>query len=852
MAEKETVGKKSETAKSRTSAAKDSSKKTSPSSKTAASAKKTSSAEKSAASTKKTSSGTKTSPKKGSRKKKKSLATKTISVILKIFLAFGIMLGVIIIAVAGLIFGSLYGYVEDTELVDIENMRLNLTSFVYVIDPETGEEIELEQLYDTENRVWVPSNRIPEHLKNAFVAIEDERFYSHSGVDIKRFAGAAMQYLTNKGDSSYGGSTITQQLIKNLTSDDDYSIKRKIQEAYRAYNLEKELSKDEILEYYLNTIYLSQKCNGVGSASQTYFGKDVSELSLAECASIAGITKFPTKYDPISNPENNKERQEVILRKMKDLGFITKQEYDQAIKEKLVFKKKVSEEKKEYQSYFTDAVIEQVTADLISEYGYTKDYASRLLYNGGLKIYISMDPNMQEIVDSVYNDPEAFPKANGEVQPQSSMVIMDPYTGLVKAMAGGRGAKEGNRTLNRATHTLRQPGSTIKPLSVYTPAIEYGLITPNSIINDAAVTYKEYGNWSPRNDDRIFKGRITVTAALMGSRNVPATKICNYTTTEAAYDFVKNNFHISSLVHNVKRGNKTFTDKGLSAIALGGLTDGASVLDMCAAYCAFPNSGKYIEPSFYTKVVDSKGENLLVHKGIGLPAMSENTARDMVSMLTSAVNGGTGTEARISGMKVAGKTGTTSSKNDRWFVGFTPYYVGAVWFGYDEPAPLNFSGNPAARVWNNVMVKIHENLEDKPFFENDTDGKTSVMICADSGMHVSPSCRNITRRAYSSGNIPTKLCTQHPYTFNKNDLQSGSSQSEESSEGFELDDADTPSADTPSADVPPTDVPSADVPPTDVPPADIPSADTPPADAPSATPPDSGGGSDTDSIDLGI
>lgn len=783
MAEKETAGKKTGTTKKTTSAAK------------------------STQSRRTSSSVSRTSSKTGSRRKKRK-QNKVLSVILKIFLALGIVVGVIAIAVAGLIFGSLYGYVEDTELVDINNMRLNLTSFVYVIDPETGNEIELEQLYDTENRVWVSGSRIPEHLKNAFVAIEDERFYSHSGIDVKRFMGAAMQYITNKGDSSYGGSTITQQLIKNITNDDDYSIKRKIQEAYRAFNLEKELSKDEILEYYLNTIYLSQKCNGVGSAAQTYFGKDVSELTLAECASIAGITKFPTKYDPMVNPENNKDRQEVILRKMKELGFITQKEYDKAVKEKLVFKEKVPEDQKKYQSYFTDAVIEQVIGDLMTEHGYTKDYASRLLYNGGLKIYISMDPKIQEIVDSVYNDPDAFPKSSGEVQPQSSMVIMDPYTGLVKAMAGGRGQKTGNRTLNRATQTLRQPGSTIKPLSVYTPAIEYGLVTPSSIVNDSPVTYPEYGNWSPKNDGGGFKGRITVAAALSGSRNVPATKICKYVTEEASFDFVKNNFHISTVVDHEKRGNKTFSDKGLSAIALGGLTDGASVLDMCAAYCAFPNSGKYIEPSFYTKVVDSKGETILEHKSMEQVAMSETTARTMVSMMSNVVTGGTGTEARLNGMRAAGKTGTTQNKHDRWFVGFTPYYVGAVWFGYDEPAALNFSGNPAARAWKQVMSKVHENLSDREFFHNDTDGKYSVMVCADSGMHASPACKTITSRVFTSGNIPDKLCTRHPYSFNANKLESGSNpevvEKDEEIAGI-VDDEDIPDS---SSDNPPQSPPS--------------------------------------------
>ena len=579
-----------------------------------------------------------------------------------------------------------------------------------------------------------------------------------------------MQYLSNKGDSSYGGSTITQQLIKNITNDDDYSIKRKIQEAYRAYNLEKELSKDEILEYYLNTIYLSQKCNGVGSASETYFGKDVSELSLAECATLAGITQFPTKYDPLVNPENNKSRQRVILKKMHQLGFITESEYQEALKEEIVFKKKKSDEDINYQSYFTDAVIDQIIGDMMNEHNYTKEYATTILYNGGLQIYLSMDPNIQNTLDEVFNDPSTFPKGSKAVQPQASMVIMDPYTGLVKALCGGRGEKEGNRTLNRATQTLRQPGSTIKPLSVYTPAVEYGLVTPSSTVNDAPV---KFGNWSPRNDDRSFRGRIPVSSALRGSRNVPAVKICNYVTAEASFDFVKNNFRITSLVKDEVRNGKSFTDLGLAAIGLGGLTDGVTVLEMCAAYSTFPNGGKYIKPSLYTKVLDSEGNIFLEHKAKEEIAMSETTAESMVSMLTGVVTGGTGTSARLSGMNAAGKTGTTSSKNDRWFVGFTPYYVGAVWFGYDEPSPLNFSGNPAAIAWKKVMTPVHANLKNKSFLADEKDGKYSIMICEESGMRASPACKALTSKDYSKDDIPTKLCTTHPYKFNKNDLNEG-------------------------------------------------------------------------------
>jgi len=477
-------------------------------------------------------------------------ASRKKSVFARISVSFFTFVFVLILAVAGLLAGSLYGYVEGTSLIDVENMRLNLTSFVYAEDPKTGTMIEMERLYDSENRIWVSGSEIPEHLKNAFVSIEDERFYSHSGFDIKRFVGAAIQYITKKGESSYGGSTITQQLIKNLTRDDDYSVKRKIQEIYRAYNLEKELSKDEILEYYLNTIYLSQQCNGVASASHTYFGKDVSKLTLAESASIAGITKFPTKFDPILNPENNKERQLVILKKMYDLGFITSGEYEAAKKEELVFRKKTPEETNRIQSYYTDAAIDQIINDLMEKYNYTREFAGKILYNGGLKIYLAMDADMQKKLDTVYNDPSTFQKAGGSTQPQSAMVIMDPYTGQIKALIGGRGKKEANRTLNRATQSRRQPGSTIKPLTVYSPAIEYGLVKPSSIVNDSPISF---GEWSPRNDDRRFAGNITVRAALRGSRNVPAVKICNYITPEASFEFLQNNYHVSGLIKNEKR-----------------------------------------------------------------------------------------------------------------------------------------------------------------------------------------------------------------------------------------------------------------------------------------------------------
>ena len=693
------------------------------------------------------------------------------SALIKILIVIGIIVALLITAAVGLVAGALYGYVEDADLIDVENMRMNLTSFVYVEDAESGEMIEYEQLYDDENRVWVSGSQMPEHLKNAFVAIEDERFYKHSGIDYKRFIGAALQYLSSDGSTSYGGSTITQQLIKNITRDDDYSIKRKIQEAYRAYNLEKDLSKDEILEYYLNTIYLSQKCNGVASASMTYFKKDVSELSLAESACLAGITQFPTKYDPFVNREANAKRQGIILKKMLDLGFITQGEYESAKNEDLKFAKKPGEDEEIFQTYYVDAAIEQVINDLVKQYNYTQEYASKILYNGGLKIYLAMDPKVQKAVDDIYNNPAEFTTVSGDVQPQSSMVIMDPYTGEIKALTGGRGEKTGNRTLNRATQTLRQPGSTIKPLAVYSPAVEYGLVTAGSTVKDAPISF---GGWTPRNDDHAHRGSITVAAALRGSRNIPAVKICNYLTTEAAFNFVKNNYHISTLVDLRKGSDHSFTDKGLAAIALGGLTDGATVLEMCAAYCAFPNGGKYIAPSTYTKVLDSEGHVLLEHETREYPALSETTAESMVSMLTGVVTGGTGTSAYLPNMRAAGKTGTTSSNKDRWFVGFTPYYVGAVWFGYDMPKSLNgFGGNPAAVTWRKVMSKVHEGLPNKEFFADDKDGKYDIMVCAESHKRATPACKKLEYISVDTGKVPTERCKDHPYDYNRNELNSG-------------------------------------------------------------------------------
>ncbi|MDO4563589.1 MAG: PBP1A family penicillin-binding protein [Clostridia bacterium] len=685
----------------------------------------------------------------------KTFLRKTLKV-LKVLLLTVMIFSVMMI---GVIAGSLFGYVENVEVIDISRLTMNLTTFVYA-DDGSGNKIVMDSLYEDENRVWASIDEIPKNLQNAFVAIEDERFYSHSGFDIKRIIGAGILYIQNKltgsTDSGYGASTITQQFIKNVTGEDDVTLKRKIQEIYRAYKLEKDIGdKDKILELYLNTIYLSQQCNGVRSAAARYFGKQLSELTLAECACIAAITKYPTKYDPILNPEDNAERRAVVLAKMLECGYIDKAQYDAAVSETLSIISEDSVSSKTT-SYYVDAVIDQVLDDLV-KIGYTKSMANRLLYSGGLTINAAVDIRIQGILEDYYTGSDHFPKGSGSEQPESAMIIIDHTNGQIKALVGGRGDKTAARTLNRATQTLRQPGSSIKPLAIYAPAIEYGKITPSSMVSDSPITIQ---GWSPRNDDRAFLGNITVRRALAGSRNVPAVRILRNLGLDRSYSFLTKNFHITSLVRNEVRGDASFTDKAFAAIGLGGLTDGVSLKEMAAAYVPFAQKGIYYTPTTYTSVLDSQGNVLLQADTAGQVAMSEKTAYLMTDMLEDVVSYGTGTSARLSGIPAAGKTGTTSSNYDRWFVGYTPYYVGAVWFGYDTPKSLRgFSGNPSARVWKAVMTSVHEGYEKKSF--NTLGSTVSVMLCADSRQLPNSTCTEFVSEIFNANNVPKSRCSLH-------------------------------------------------------------------------------------------
>jgi len=669
----------------------------------------------------------------------------------------------------------------NTDLqLDAYNESVQQTSKMYYRNTETNNYVEMQELYGDENRVWVPLEEIPENLKNAAVAIEDQRFYKHHGVDWKRTVKGVLNMFT--GQDIVGGSTITQQLIKNMTGEDEVTVKRKITEIFEALEMEKNYSKEKILESYLNYIYLGQRCNGVYTASYRYFGKHVSELSLAECASLIGITNNPSKYDPLGHLEVvneetgavktsrdfNKERQETILYKMEELGYITAEERDAAIAEPLDFSKgeELSTQSAVY-TWYEDAVIEQVLADLQSEFNWSKERARTALFSGGLQIYTCLNPDIQAAVDSVYGDRNNLNYTSSNGQPmQSAITIVDNETGYVVAMSGGVGEKTDSRSWNRATTTKRPPGSSIKPLSVYAPAIELGYITPNSTEVDSPYDKIDGRDW-PVNASGKYQGTVSISKAVRESINTVAVKVlANNVTPQVSYEFMRDKFHIK-LVESMTRGDMNYTDIGLAQLALGGLTEGVSTYEMAAAYSVFPRKGVYKEPLLYTIITDSNGDVILDKSGSQEPeqAISQRTAYYMTEMMEGVVvgAGGTGQAANFAGQDIAGKTGTTTSRKDLWFVGYTPYYTAAVWTGYDQMERLA-SGlrNPSTTMWKLVMAKVHAYLPYKEFPQPDAGSMQTVKYCTVSGKLPSAYCgSHVATGTFFAEDVPTTYCTIH-------------------------------------------------------------------------------------------
>lgn len=678
----------------------------------------------------------------------------------------------LVCVLSALIFACIFVVYVKTEIdpyleVDAESFTLNQTSVIYYKDSSSGDYKVLQNLYGSENRIWTPYEELPKYLKFAAIAIEDKDFMDHNGVDWYRTTGAFVNMFLGMKDT-FGGSTITQQLLKNITKDDETTVRRKLIEIFRALQFEKEYTKDEILELYFNTIYFGESAYGVYSAARLYFGKNVSELTLAECASLIGITNNPAIYDPYINEEKNIKRQRIILAEMLDQGYITPEEYSTAISQELVFQRAVSSENTgTVFSYAVDEIIRAVVRDLAELTGYSSEIVTQMVNSGGYKIYSTIDLSVQQALEEVFYDPDSLPASVGTYQQlQAGMVILNNTTGDIVAVCGGLGEKTGSLTLNRATQSLRSPGSVIKPLSVYAPALDLGLLTPISVYDDSPLTF-DTNPW-PKNYDNTYRGLMTISEAVAISNNTIPAKLVTELTPEYCYNYLLNNFKVTSLVAAKEVSSGVLSDINVAPMALGGLTNGVTVLKMAEAYESIANDGVYRDARIYTKVEDSNGKVILNNTSVSSVAMKSKTASYLTDMLQGVVSWGTGTDAALSNMAVAGKTGTTTNDYDRWFCGYTPYYCGAVWVGYDEQEEIvlaDSSINPSATLWRLVMEKIHKDLSQQSFHHSAT--VVEVTYCRDSGKLATDACRNDIRGSrvqtemVELDEVPDDSCTLH-------------------------------------------------------------------------------------------
>lgn len=585
---------------------------------------------------------------------------------------------------------------------------------------------------------YVKLGDIPEDLVHAYVAIEDKNFYKHNGINVKRTAGAVVSYVFHGGSSSFGGSTITQQLVKNLTGDNETKISRKVQEWDRAVKTELVLSKEEILETYLNIIYVGPNIYGVEKGAEYYFSKNVSELDLAECAFMAGINNSPNSYNPFGKNDNSEKimsRATTVLNVMLEQGYISKENYDSAVLELqsgLKFNKGKLEPKGDaIYSYMVDATISEVIKDLEEKKGMSTNFATNYLYFSGLKIYSTQNSDIQmEIEKECEKNKYMVKSAKYENSTaQAAMVVLDHNNGQVMGCVGGLGEKSVSRGFNRATQALRQTGSAIKPIAVLGPALEEKIITPVTIYDDTKTVFEQ--GYSPDDCEREL-GEITVRRAVESSQNIPFVKIMEQLTPEKSMKYME-----KEGISNLTEGDNNL------GLALGGLEKGSSPLEMAAAYACIANGGNYIEPTFYTKVENYKGKIILKSKQKRRKVYSEDTTYVLKELLTEPVNGenGTARACKIDGMEVAAKTGTTNDNYDKWLCGFTKYYTAVTWFGYDVNEPINEGANSMAnQIWVNVMREIHRYLIKANF--DKPKSVEEVVVCRKSGKAAEGGCKD--------------------------------------------------------------------------------------------------------------
>ena len=697
-----------------------------------------------------------------------------------IMVFIGIITGSIVVSVMAL---YVFNALEDAPIVDLSNVEVNLnnTSYIYVTDPDTQEQTVVKELYSGQNREWVSYSEIPQTLIDVTVAAEDKRFREHHGVDWLRTIRSTLGYF---GGSSriQGGSTITQQVIKNLTGNDEVTPERKVQEIFTALKLEKNYSKEQILETYLNVAFFSNQCYGIQSASKLYFNKDISELNVAEAATLIAITNAPTRYNPLrENPnedygwgtgmEENKERRDYILGEMLDAGMLTQSEYEEWINYEVQLAPReevqsTSDGLTALTDWHTDQVIEDVITDLQEEYNYTRAYATNMVYSGGYRIYSTMDPDIQQSLEDSYANPDTFPALNNSEYPETAAIVIAP-DGSVKGMIGGN-EKTSNRLFNRATQSQRHPGSTMKPISAYLNAFERDLITWSTTFVDEPLTLTENGEtfeWPVNYTNSYTHEPMTVQYAVQQSINTVPAQIVNILTPQVCYDTLKNKFQISTL----QEADAT----SLSAMALGGMTTGMTLEELVGCYQIFVTGGMYVKPYTYTHVTDMEGNVILEKDTTQVRVISEETATVLNRLLQTVVSRGTGAQANIqnqTGIVTAGKTGSSTGVKyvngvqvdidnpDLWFIGFTPYYIGGVWMGYDIQEEIYYSTYPTPILWNNLMLPIHEGLEAADFTYSEN--VQALQYCTESGDLATENCPSTATGWYKETYIPSS-CILH-------------------------------------------------------------------------------------------
>lgn len=672
-----------------------------------------------------------------------------------------IMLVIIVLIITGFILaglggGMLYGYISTAKPLDTTQLQGN-NATSKVLDDQGNVVAILAGIDNIQSESVEYSTIKGTYIDDAFVAIEDERFYDHIGIDPRRIGSAVLSALLNGGSPTHGGSTITQQTVKLMTGADDVSAQRKIQEWYQAVLLESDLkSKDLIMQIYLNLVPMGNSYVGVQAAAKAYFDKNAADLNLAECAFLAGIPNRPSTYNPLTETgrRNALRRMRIILQKMYELGKISETEYQDALNVELVFRQTPQAlTTTGIRSYFVDYAINQVRIDLQAKLGYNYDLAGLIISNGGLQIETTLSSTVQTSIEATFKTESLFGHnwekiAEGPEKPTGSIVVMSNEpgkAGQIKGMVGGYGDKTKNMGFNRAVSAQRQPGSSIKPLAVYGPAIDVGVITAATIIPDIVLHMNpdKPADVYPKNSDAGYDGNMTVRNALMKSKNTIAAQIWKYYLGgDTSLQYLK----------QVGIDRNSSAPGGLPenyvSISLGGFSKGMTTLEMAGGYSTLANEGVYTKPYCYTRVLDSEGNILLDNTTpVATQVYKPETTYVMISMMKGVVTGG-GTAPQIGGsipgIAIAGKTGTTDNNRDKWFCGFTPYYTAAVWYGYDNlmgvtTIPNNGDRSNAIMIWKDAMTRIHEGLEAADFAAPSS-GILKQTICMDSGLLATPYC----------------------------------------------------------------------------------------------------------------